>query len=159
MRPVERNHEICLQWSWPKSLGDPRWRFCLAALGLVFGRSLCARRNTSKRRALRICEHRKLHFMGASLELNGGEWSFMGASRSRGRSRPPKIFRRAPTGSNGTHAARRARRPKGGGGPTAAAPKPLGASNGTLCPQVGVHEEGACDRRSGGMARASPEPT
>ena len=46
-------------------------RFCLARLGLVFGRSLCARRNTSKRIALEICEHRKLHFTGASLELNG----------------------------------------------------------------------------------------
>lgn len=37
----------------------------------------------------------------------------------------------------------RARRPKGGGGPTAAAPKPPGASNGTLCPQVGVHGGGS----------------
>jgi hypothetical protein len=52
------------------------WRFCLAPLGLVFGRSLCERRNTSKHIALRICEHRKLHFTGASLELNGAKWSF-----------------------------------------------------------------------------------
>jgi len=51
-------------------------------------RSLCERRNTSKRRALEFCEPRKLQFMGASLEHNGASrelhGSFMGASRSLG---------------------------------------------------------------------------
>jgi hypothetical protein len=47
----------------------PLWAggICLAPLGLVFGRSLCERRNTSKRIALEICEPRDGGFVAEAL--------------------------------------------------------------------------------------------
>jgi hypothetical protein len=76
-------------------------------------------------------------FTGASLELNGASWEPRDSCRPKGRGGRKAV-----------------------GGPAAAAPKPLGASNGTLCLQVGVHGGGS--RRPTqwrGRQEPAPEPT